>query len=892
VSDATSRLSAALADRYVIERELGQGGMATVYLAEDLKHKRKVALKVLRPELAAVLGAERFVQEITTTASLQHPHILPLYDSGSTVARDGGSTEFLYYVMPYIQGETLREKLDRDTQLGIDEAVGIATEVADALDYAHRHGVIHRDIKPENILLHDGRAMVADFGIALAVSAAAGGRMTETGMSLGTPHYMSPEQATAEKDLTPRSDVYSLGSVLFEMLTGEPPHTGASAQAIIMKIVTDIARPVTDLRRSVPPNVAAAVARALEKLPADRFESASAFAAALGNSAFTVAGTAAQTRTGPRDAGRVPRRLLAGVSGLSVVFLGAALWGWLRAPDVPDQPVVRFTLELPVGAAPATSAVASTVAISPDGSTIVYAGEGDPETQLYRRAIDRVEVEAIPNTAGGDTPFFSPDGRWVGFRQGNRLRKVDLASGSVFTVATLEQSTLVVGAAWSRADTIYFALEAVSGLMHVPSDGGPVTRVGGADTSALYWQQTLLPDDRWILSTVSRASDSGEVYSVEALSLETGERRLVADNTTWATYLPTGQLLLLTAEGALATAAFDGHDPQPAGSRVPIAGTVLRTGSGQPLLAVSHTGTFVYLSGGAPDNVLVTVDRAGRETPLLETPRSYSNPRLSPDGHRLSYIAAISNEGQVWTTDLETGTTTRHTFVSDNLYPIWTPDGRHLVFTSRRLGIAGLWSVPVDGSAPAEQLMTGTGLRFPGSITPDGATLFYRETAPGTGMDLHALALNGEREPQTILASRFNENSPTISPDGRWLAYASDQYGRYEIFVRGWPEGSAQWQISDGGGTEPVWNPRGGELFYRSGTRLMAARVAAADDRLRVVQRDSLFSGSYLANVRWPEYDVYPDGNRFVFVRLGQSDVRPVVVVNWLEELARRTGPE
>ena len=286
MAEVTERLSTALADRYRIERRLGEGGMATVYLAEDLKHDRKVAVKVLRPELAAVLGADRFVQEIKTTAQLQHPHILPLYDSGSTAATHGSGSEFLYYVMPYIQGETLRQKLDREVQLGIDEAVTITTEVADALQYAHEQGVIHRDIKPENILLRSGRAIVADFGIALAVSAAAGGRMTETGLSLGTPHYMSPEQATADKHITNRSDIYSLGSVLYEMLTGEPPHTGASAQAIIMKIVSEEARPVTVLRRSVPPHVAAAVAKAVEKLPADRFESAKAFAEALHNPGF------------------------------------------------------------------------------------------------------------------------------------------------------------------------------------------------------------------------------------------------------------------------------------------------------------------------------------------------------------------------------------------------------------------------------------------------------------------------------------------------------------------------------------------------------------------------------------------------------------------------------
>ncbi len=279
MTEITSRLSTALADRYRIERRLGEGGMATVYLAEDLKHKRKVAVKVLRPELAAVLGAERFVQEITTTANLQHPHILPLFDSGE-------ADSFLYYVMPYVEGETLREKLDREKQLGIEEAVKITTEVADALDYAHRNGVIHRDIKPENILLHDGRPMVADFGIALAVSAAASGRMTETGLSIVTPHYMSPEQATAEKDLTGRSDIYSLGAVLYEMLTGDPPHIGGTAQQIIMKIVTEEPAPVTKARKSVPPNVVAAVATALEKLPADRFGNANAFAVALANSDY------------------------------------------------------------------------------------------------------------------------------------------------------------------------------------------------------------------------------------------------------------------------------------------------------------------------------------------------------------------------------------------------------------------------------------------------------------------------------------------------------------------------------------------------------------------------------------------------------------------------------
>jgi tRNA A-37 threonylcarbamoyl transferase component Bud32 len=355
------RLAAALADRYRLERELGQGGMATVYLAQDLKHQRQVAIKVLKPELAAVLGAERFVQEITTTAQLQHPHILPLFDSGEA---DG----FLYYVMPYIQGETLRSKLDREKQLGVEEAVRITREVADALDYAHRQGVVHRDIKPENILLHDGRPMVADFGIALAVSAAAGGRMTETGLSLGTPHYMSPEQATAEKEITARSDVYSLASVLYEMLAGQPPHLGGSAQQIIMKIIAEPVAAVTSLRKSVPPNVAAALAQALEKLPADRFESAKAFADALGNPAFT--GTMAATAVGP---GVARSRRAAVLRAAAWTLVGAVLaWAGLRFRDAgpagsPRSEQVTF------------SGTDGSPAVSPDGQFVAYLNTRCPQ---------------------------------------------------------------------------------------------------------------------------------------------------------------------------------------------------------------------------------------------------------------------------------------------------------------------------------------------------------------------------------------------------------------------------------------------------------------------------------------------------------------------------------
>jgi serine/threonine-protein kinase len=392
----SDRLTHSLADRYRIERELGQGGMATVYLAQDLKHDRRVALKVLKPELAAVLGAERFVQEIKTTAALQHPHILPLFDSG---AAEG----FLYYVMPFIDGETLRTRLDRETQLGIDDAVRLTTAIADALDYAHRHGVIHRDIKPENILLHDGRPMVADFGIALALSAAAGGRMTETGMSLGTPHYMSPEQATADKELTGRSDIYSLASVLYEMLTGDPPHTGSSAQQIIMKIVTEEAQPVTKLRRAVPPNVAAAVSKALEKLPADRFATAHDFAEALGNPSFGLATATATAPMAAIAARRRSRSALYGVAGAFLALAALGAWGWVRRAPVPGATRERIALTTkPL----AGGDIGRGMVLSPDGSTIVFSSDANGRGQLWIKSADRADPEPLAGTEGALSAAF------------------------------------------------------------------------------------------------------------------------------------------------------------------------------------------------------------------------------------------------------------------------------------------------------------------------------------------------------------------------------------------------------------------------------------------------------------------------------------------------------
>jgi serine/threonine protein kinase len=459
-----TKLQTALAGRYQLDRELGAGGMATVYLAQDVRHARRVAVKELRPELSAVIGAERFLGEIKLTANLQHSHILPLFDSGE-------ADSFLFYVMPFVEGETLRTRLNREKQLPVAEAVRIATEVASALDYAHRHGVVHRDIKPENILLHDGQAMVADFGIALAASKASGDRMTETGMSLGTPHYMSPEQAMGEREITARSDVYALGAVLYEMLTGDPPFTGSTAQAIVARVVTESPRPLLPQRHTIPPHIEAAVLTALEKLPADRFGTASEFAEALATPTYTAPATAPTVAT---PAAPIPTRARASswVTAVAVavaaIATAAALWSWFRPKPAPM--VNRFSLLLRPAEALRPSPTASNIAISPDGTKLVYIGPAEGGTRLWLRDHDKLRPTPIPGTEGVVSPFFSPDGRQLGFiRNGRTVRILSLEGGPPLTLSDSINSS---GGDWGTDGYVY--IEVDSGLARIRATGGPL----------------------------------------------------------------------------------------------------------------------------------------------------------------------------------------------------------------------------------------------------------------------------------------------------------------------------------------------------------------------------------------------------------------------------------
>ncbi len=482
---------------------MARAGWRPVYLADDLRHERKVALKVLKPELAAVVGAERFLAEIKTTANLQHPHILPLFDSGEA---DG----FLFYVMPHVEGESLRQRLDREHQLPVDEAVRIAANVAEALDYAHRQGVVHRDIKPANLLLQEGKPVISDFGIALAVGVAGGGRLTETGLSLGTPHYMSPEQATGDQTVGPATDTYALGCVLYEMLVGEPPYTGSTAQAILGKIIAGELASATKERTSVPANVDAALRKALEKLPADRFTGAQDFARALADPQFRhgeqVEAVAAAS-PGPW------KRVSIALAALFVLATGVAGWALLRS-EVPLS-VERFSLGLEV-AGPVMPRV------SPDGSAVVFAAPGANGVQLWLRRLENLTPTPVPGTEGNSyQPAISPNGEDVAFFVGGQLKVAPLGGG---VVRTLADSALCCSR-WGPDGFIYYSPVGVRNINRVPATGGAVEVVTTRDQEGdgQHGDFQVLPGGEVGVFTVGFIPEP----RIEAMRLSTGERKVL-----------------------------------------------------------------------------------------------------------------------------------------------------------------------------------------------------------------------------------------------------------------------------------------------------------------------------------------------------------------------------
>jgi eukaryotic-like serine/threonine-protein kinase len=865
------RLIAALAERYRIERELGAGGMATVYLAEDLRHRRRVAVKVLKPELAAVLGADRFVQEITTTAALQHPHILPLYDSGEA----GG---FLYYVMPFIDGETLRAKLDRETQLGVDEAVKLTADVADALEYAHGHGVVHRDIKPENILLANGRPLLADFGIALAVSAAADGRMTETGLSLGTPHYMSPEQATAEKQITARSDIYSLGSVLYEMLVGNPPHIGASAQQIIMKIITEPVPPVTSLRRSVPPHVSDAVAQALEKLPADRFSSAKEFADVLRGLAATRAPSRMATAVRPPTARRLRDPLL--LSLMTIAAVGIASTAWMASRTGPEASVepVQFVLVSNVARPVATQTWPAVV--SPDGKQIVYAGDaGNGNYQFFVRPVDGLESRPLPGTSNASQPVFSPDSRWIAFETGGMLSKVQLSGGVPVPIVNANAFN---GAAWtSRGEIILGSEGAIQGLSRVSDAGGSLVPFTKPDSNMRHIWPLLLQDKKSVLLTVwIGAAGSSAASRLAITSLDDGVVHSLGVVGARALGVVDDHLIYLQADGTVMAVPFDVRQRTVRGGAVPVLDSIpmCRLCNGDAPVYLSTSGDLAYMRGEQPRQ-LVWVDASGAQRLVSNETRTFTHPRLSPDGRRI----AVTIEGRlrdIWMYDVATATRIRLTTGSNNWAPEWTADGTHIVFVSDRDGGQRVWMQSADFTGTAKALSGLDPGLSSAVLSPDGTTLLMTTFVDNIARVVSAKVGEGS-ERADFAAGAAWAGLARFSPDGRQVAYTSQQTGQDEVYVGPFPGSGGRVQVSVNGGTEPMWSRDGRRLYYLAGRHMMVATLTPPPNA-HVVSRDSLFlTEGEVSDYSPAQYDAAVDGKSLLMRRTDQQHVRLVVALRW-----------
>ncbi|MEJ2206858.1 MAG: protein kinase [Gemmatimonadota bacterium] len=889
MTDAITRLNEALRNRYRIERELGAGGMATVYLAEDLKHDRSVALKVLRPELAAVVGAERFLGEIRTTANLQHPNILPLFDSGEAAG-------FLYFVMPYVEGETLRDRLDREKQLPVEEAVRIATEIADALQAAHDQGIIHRDVKPANILLSRGRPLVADFGIALAVSAAGGGRLTETGLSMGTPYYMSPEQASADREPTAASDIYSLGSVLYEMLVGDPPHTGGTAQAVLAKILTADPPAASVSRPTIPANVDSAIRKALARLPADRFASAEQFGRALTDPSFRF--------------GRGPTPAEAGGPGLwkpvalaavvvAIVAVAGAGRTWMR--PVPPAPVARFGSPFLPGQEIRRG---GDFAISPDGTFLVYAGPGDEGgvfSRLWVRRFRELEAAPIAGTDGGRhlNPSISPDGLEVAFgdRSFDGVRTVRIDGGPVRMLMAASAYAF-----WGEDGFIY-ALDGAEGIFRVPAGGGEPERVSGPVPGAsMQYVTDLLPGGQRALVTLVGGDIPNPVADVALLDLTTGETRRILPG--WGARFIEPGYLVFVADGTLNGTRFDPGAGRLGEPLVPLM-------DGVDDFSLSETGTLVYRPALTSREEFVWVSREGAVTPVAQdwtveglVGRGFE---LSPDGRRLVLTTSGDEPGteDVWVKELPDGPLQRLTFGEGPAWgPRWTASGERVTYTSGQTGGRLTLSRRFNGTGPVDTLFGGFGdsLDAPDAqLDPTGEWLVLRVGVSG-GRERHIAAGRpgpDEDPPALIVGGPYNAAQPALSPDGRLLAYISDESGRNEVYVRPFPDvGADRVLVSTEGGLQPRWSRDGTELFYvGAGTEMTAARIAW-EPVIRVVSREELFTipidhvglDSPLAT----NYDVAANGQRFLVARSvsDPDDVTPglVVVLNWVEEMRSAVG--
>ena len=863
-------------------------------------------------------------------ASLNHPNIATIYgleESNGTYA----------LVMELVEGPTLAEKIGvaqgpppgpaafqleepqrrkAGVALQIDETLQIAKQIAEGLEYAHERGVIHRDLKPANVKVRpDGTVKILDFGLAKAledtpaagsindsptISAAA----TREGMILGTAAYMSPEQARG-KPADKRADIWAFGVVLYEMFTGQRLFGKETVSDTLAAVITK--EPDWEvLPPSTPPRIRELARRCLTKEPRRRLgdigeariaiEETLSGAAEVGAGLVPALGRPQEPALNAVEGAPLQRALPWALAAISTVLLLAlAISNKLRTPRPTTRPIARLVVTLPpsdrlaLGNTPVLS-------LSPDGSRLVYVANHSGSTQLHVRAIGRFEATPIPGTEGAESPFFSPDGQSGGFFAEGKLKRVSLSGGAPFTVCSAASNR---GGSWGPDDIIIFTPSPVTGLFRVSAAGGSPKPVAVPDRKkgelSYRWPQ-ILPGGKAVLVTIWNGI-TVDAARIDVLSLETGKHRVVVDGGTYARYVPSGHLVYARAGGLLAV-PFDLKRLQVTGSPVSILeGVSMNPDFGAAEFSSSADGSLAYVAGGSNggESTFLWVDRKGVAQPLPAPPRAYTSPRLSPDGRRLAVaIKGAANPG-VWLYELGRGTLTRLTEISGTVpWLIWTPDGKRLTFPSLAGGAMDLYWMSADGSGIPERLIRGEIYLWPGSWSPDGRVLAFTEVDPTTGWDIWVLEIEGDRKARPFLQTPSNEGGAVFSPDGRWLAYQSDEAGRAEIYVRPFPGPGGKSQISTEGGTEPVWSRDGRELFYRNGDKMIVAAVetkpgfAAGKPKL-------LFEGHYETSIYpyEPNYDVSPDGQRFLMIKASEQESAATqlnVVLNWSDEL-RRLAP-
>jgi serine/threonine protein kinase/Tol biopolymer transport system component len=876
---------------YEITGAIGAGGMGEVYQAHDTKLGRDVAIKIL-PEAFAhdPERLSRFQREAKMLAALNHPNIATIYG----LEQSNGTN---YLVMELVSGETLAERVKRDGAVPIEEALAICKQIAEALEAAHEKGIIHRDLKPANVkVTPEGKVKVLDFGLAKAFEGDAvssnpsesptlSRAATMQGVILGTAAYMSPEQARG-KAVDKRTDIWAFGCVLYELLCGRPAFEGED----ITEILAAVVKTEPDWNRlpeSTPPALRTLLRRCLRKDMRQRFHDTADVRIEI-EEALTVQATLAPAVPKVRNAAIWRWALLSGITCLLVGSIVTGTVVWKAKPDMTPQPVSRLAVELPISDELPLVQGSRGLAISPDGSRIAFVATHEGKQQIYLRAMNSLESKAVPGTERAVSPFFSPDGKWLGFSVGGKLKKIMVDGGAPLVLC---EAPNVTGVTWGDNDTIVFARQFGNfGLSKVSAAGGKpeaiTTRDPTKEEESHRWPE-LLPGGKAVLFTQwSRNLDDAQIV---VQRLDEREPRVLVRGGSDAHYLPTGHLVYARA-GILLAVPFDLSRLEVTGNPIPVAEGVSLSTEGVAQFSISNTGSLAYVPGGlqGAGRKLVWLDRNGVEQPLAAPPRAYQSPRLSPDGQRIAVVIQGAND-DIWVYDIPLQTFTRLTFAGRNLSPLWTPDGKRIIFRASPVGGERLnlfWKL-ADGSGEAERLTVSDYSQTPNSLSPDGQVLVFSQLDPTTNYGLWMLPLTGDRKPRPFLQTPRNEAASDLSPDGHWLAYTSDESGQYEIYLRPFPTGGAKWQISTEGGVRPFWT-RNGELLYPNGDRMMAVSIAT-QPTLSVGTPRLLFERN---NEGVFNYDVTRDGQRFLMLKPSEQEsaatTQIVVVQNWFEELKQK----